>query len=225
MPVPRCCFACCVAMAPLGAASGQTPASDQPSSSVRWHRSCRRESDSRISGAFGFGEHAPRYDFAVGFPGVAGRFEWFAIDYKGTFVVDKTGKCIRALIPDDGSKLYIDGRQAIDNDGTHGSSGVGGVAKLRRGEHRIRVSHFQGPRTHGRLDFGRQSRRRRIQPLQHRRLPAASGMGGMEEDQAGRSPGPGGRGAEAKTWRSLRDGADETVSGGENRTSKSKTLG
>jgi len=91
--------------------------------------------------------NVPRHDFSIGFPGVTNRFEWFAIDYKGKFWVDKPGKYLWALLSDDGSKLFIDGHQVIDNDGTHPPKGIAATAKLKRGEHSIRVSYFQGPRT------------------------------------------------------------------------------
>jgi hypothetical protein len=91
--------------------------------------------------------NVPRHDFTLGFPGVTDRFEWFAIDYNGKFWVSKPGKYTWALMSDDGSKLYIDGHPVVDNDGVHGPKGVGGECKLKSGEHRIRVSYFQGPRT------------------------------------------------------------------------------
>jgi PA14 domain len=90
--------------------------------------------------------NVPRHDFTMGFPGVSGRFEWFAIDYTGSFWIDKPGNYTWALLSDDGSKLYIDGHEIIDNDGQHGPKGVAGVCKLKAGAHRIRISYFQGPR-------------------------------------------------------------------------------
>jgi hypothetical protein len=90
--------------------------------------------------------NVPRHAFTEGFPGVTDRFEWFAIDYTGKFWIDKPGKYFWALASDDGSKLYIDGHKIIDNDGQHPPTGVAGTAKLKRGEHRLRVSYFQGPR-------------------------------------------------------------------------------
>lgn len=90
--------------------------------------------------------NVPRHNFTQGFPGITDRFEWFAIDYNGNFWIDKPGKYLWALMSDDGSKLYIDGHQVIDNDGVHGPRGLAGEAKLKRGEHQIRVSYFQGPR-------------------------------------------------------------------------------
>ena len=91
--------------------------------------------------------NVPRHDFTMGFPGVTGRFEWFAIDYTGKFWIDKPGKYTWALLSDDGSKLSIDGHEIIDNDGQHSPRGIAGTSKLKRGAHSIRVSYFQGPRT------------------------------------------------------------------------------
>jgi hypothetical protein len=88
----------------------------------------------------------PRRSFTEGFPGVTDRFEWFAIDYTGKFWIDKPGKYTWALLSDDGSRLYIDGHQVIDNDGMHPARGCAGTDHLKRGEHRIRLSYFQGPR-------------------------------------------------------------------------------
>jgi len=91
--------------------------------------------------------NVPRHDFTQGFPGLTDRFEWFAIDYNGKFWIENPGKYTFALLSDDGSKLYIDGHLVIDNDGQHSPRGYAGTTKLRRGDHRIRVSYFQGPRT------------------------------------------------------------------------------
>ncbi len=88
---------------------------------------------------------APR-DFAEGFPGVTKRTEWFAIDYTGRFYISKPGKYLFALASDDGSKLYIDNRLLINNDGVHAPLRMDNVVKLEGGLHNIRVSYFQGPR-------------------------------------------------------------------------------
>ncbi len=85
-------------------------------------------------------------DFTDGFPGITRRFEWFAIDYKGRFWIEKPGKHQFALVSDDGSKLYIDNKSVIDNDGLHSPLVQYGSAKLTEGVHDIRVSYFQGPR-------------------------------------------------------------------------------
>jgi hypothetical protein len=87
----------------------------------------------------------PRH-FIEGFPGLTDRFEWFAIDYSGKFWIEEAATYLFGLLSDDGSKLYIDGREVIDNDGIHPAITQLGKAKLSRGPHRIRVSYFQGPR-------------------------------------------------------------------------------
>jgi len=83
--------------------------------------------------------------FQQGFPGVTDRFEWFAIDYTGRFWVDQPGVYRFRLLSDDGSKLYIDNKLLIDNDGTHSPEEIEGSAQFSRGVHTIRVSYFQGP--------------------------------------------------------------------------------
>jgi PA14 domain-containing protein len=89
--------------------------------------------------------NVPVRDFREGFPGVTERFEWFAIDYRGRFWIDKPGKYEFALKSDDGAILYIDDRVAIDNDGLHPPRKRSGAVKLSGGIHSIRVSYFQGP--------------------------------------------------------------------------------
>lgn len=89
--------------------------------------------------------NVPPRDFREGFPGVTNRLEWFAIDYVGKFWVEHAGLYGFGLTSDDGSKLYIDHRLLIDNDGQHPPSSCKGVAELHRGIHEIRVAYFQGP--------------------------------------------------------------------------------
>jgi hypothetical protein len=84
--------------------------------------------------------------FLQGFPGVSERFEWFAIDYTGRFWIQNPGRYTFALVSDDGSKLYIDDRPLIDNDGLHPSRGYAESIKMKPGWHQIRISYFQGPR-------------------------------------------------------------------------------
>jgi PA14 domain len=90
--------------------------------------------------------NVPTRNFKEGFPGITDRTEWFAIDYHGRFWVDRTQMFRFGLSSDDGSRLYIDNRLVIDNDGGHPTSGCIGQAELSSGVHDIRVSYFQGPR-------------------------------------------------------------------------------
>jgi PA14 domain len=89
--------------------------------------------------------NVPPRDFRQGFPGVTNRFEWFAIDYTGNFYVSNPGKYRFLLASDDGSKLYIDNKRVIDNDGLHPIQYEEGSITLKGGIHRMRISYFQGP--------------------------------------------------------------------------------
>jgi len=88
----------------------------------------------------------PPQNFDQGFPGVTKRFEWFAIEYSGKFWVQFPGIYRFSLLSDDGSKLWIDGKLVIDNDGIHAPREVFGERDLAAGIHRIEVGYFQGPR-------------------------------------------------------------------------------
>lgn len=88
----------------------------------------------------------PPQSFRAGFPGVTKRFEWFAIDYTARFWIEKPGVYRFALVSDDGSRMYVDDREIIDNDGIHAAQRRNGNVELSGGIHQIRVSYFQGPR-------------------------------------------------------------------------------
>ena len=90
--------------------------------------------------------NVPPQSFTKGFPGVTNHFEWFAIDYKGKFWIEEPGRYDFALLSDDGSRLYIDEKVVINNDGTHSPVTEYGKVDLAGGIHSIRVSYFQGPR-------------------------------------------------------------------------------
>ena len=85
-------------------------------------------------------------DFRAGFPGVTKRFEWFAIEYNGKFWIRKPGPYRWVLTSDDGSKLYIDDRLIIDNDGIHAPVAKSATIVLVEGAHSLRLPYFQGPR-------------------------------------------------------------------------------
>lgn len=81
-----------------------------------------------------------------GFPGVADRFEWFAIRYSGAFHLAEAGAYSFRLSSDDGSKLVIDGKLVIDNDGQHPPREMSGRVELAAGDHTMTLEYFQGPR-------------------------------------------------------------------------------
>ena len=88
----------------------------------------------------------PPHHWRKGFPGVSKRYEWFGLNYTGRFWIEKPGRYRFALLSDDGSKLYIDGRLAIDNDCQHPPDVRAADVTLGGGVHRIQVQYFQGPR-------------------------------------------------------------------------------
>jgi len=90
--------------------------------------------------------NVPGRDFKEGFPGVTKRDEWFAIEYTGRFWIEKPDLYGFALTSDDGSRLFIDDQQVIDNDGLHPPATRFGIIELSGGIHNIRVQYFQGPR-------------------------------------------------------------------------------
>lgn len=116
----------------------------------------------------------PRQSFMAGFPGITNRFEWFAIDYTGKFWVETPGQYAFRLASDDGSKLWIDDRLVIDNDGLHDVIELTATATLSRGVHHLRLAYFQGPRVYLALVFSvkRPGEAWRIFDTDHFRPPA-----------------------------------------------------
>lgn len=83
-----------------------------------------------------------------GFPGIADRFEWFAIRYAGAFRIGEAGNYAFRISSDDGTKLLIDGKQVIGNDGLHPPQEARGTVALAAGDHQMVLEYFQGPRYH-----------------------------------------------------------------------------
>ena len=86
--------------------------------------------------------------FDTGFPGITARFEWFALDYTARFWIEHEGRYHFRLLSDDGAILSINGKTFVDNDGIHPPESRIGSAEFSRGIHTVRVTYFQGPRTH-----------------------------------------------------------------------------
>jgi hypothetical protein len=89
----------------------------------------------------------PSRSFKLGFPGLPGQNEWFAILYTGSFIVKRSGLYHFRLSSDDGSILQIDDQLVIDNDGNHAPLSRRGALDLSEGKHELRLRYFQGPRT------------------------------------------------------------------------------
>lgn len=68
----------------------------------------------------------------------------FAFRFSGALKVPRDGKYTFFTTSDDGSRLYIDGKQVVDNDGTHGAEQESGNVELKAGERQIVVTYFEG---------------------------------------------------------------------------------
>lgn len=95
--------------------------------------------------------------FEEGFPKVAELFEYFSLQTTTTLFAPEDGTYIFELNSDDGSRLYIDGAEVINNDGEHQAyspdpedSQTEGlkqvVIHLTKGDHALALNYFQGPR-------------------------------------------------------------------------------
>jgi len=83
---------------------------------------------------------------ADGFAGLTDRNEWFALDYRSALKVERSEPYGFRLVSQDGSRLLIDGRTVVDDDGVHPPKGAQGSAFLTAGPHRVEVQYFKGPR-------------------------------------------------------------------------------
>jgi len=67
----------------------------------------------------------------------------FFARWTGVLRVPKDGKYKFYLESDDGSRLYIDNKQIIDNNGLHAMEEKDGEAELKAGDHPIKVELFE----------------------------------------------------------------------------------
>jgi mono/diheme cytochrome c family protein len=81
----------------------------------------------------------PAFDLAA-----ARRDSNYALKFEGVFKLDQDADYVFTLHSDDGSRLFIDGKLVVDNDGTHPPQAKTGKAKLTKGVHKVTVTFFQG---------------------------------------------------------------------------------
>ncbi|MBY0527950.1 MAG: hypothetical protein K2R98_31420 [Gemmataceae bacterium] len=75
--------------------------------------------------------------------GDAKRGNSYAMKFDGFFKVEREGKYRFNLNSDDGSKLLVDGKVVVDNDGVHPPKAVAGTVELTKGVHKVSVQFFQ----------------------------------------------------------------------------------
>lgn len=66
----------------------------------------------------------------------------FAVLFTTRMDIPADGRYVFGVISDDGSKVYIDGKEIIDNDGSHSPDMKQGAVELTKGLHEIRVEYF-----------------------------------------------------------------------------------
>jgi len=66
----------------------------------------------------------------------------FALKFEGFIQINKPGKYTFSTQSDDGSKLFVDGKEVVDNDGNHGVMEETGSIELTAGKHPIRVEYY-----------------------------------------------------------------------------------
>ena len=70
------------------------------------------------------------------------RSDKFAFEFNGYIKIDKDGIYTFFTDSDDGSRLYLDDEEIVNNDGDHGSVEKNGKAALKKGYHKIKVLYF-----------------------------------------------------------------------------------
>lgn len=96
-------------------------------------------------------------DFSEGFPNLKNFIEFFSLQTSTTLIIPADGSYVFQLNSDDGSRLSIDGKEVIDNDGQHQAYGPGPdesltvgrkevTLTLKKGDHPLVLNYFQGPK-------------------------------------------------------------------------------
>ncbi len=75
---------------------------------------------------------------------VSGAGENVAFAFRGNVELPSDGVWTFATVSDDGSRLWIDGKLLVDNDGLHGMQEKSGAIGLKAGWHALEVQWFNG---------------------------------------------------------------------------------
>lgn len=75
--------------------------------------------------------------------GKQGIFDQVAGEFSGLLSVHQSGEYTVCTSSDDGSHMYVDGEEAVDNGGLHGTRQKCGKIALSTGDHRVRITFFE----------------------------------------------------------------------------------
>ena len=81
--------------------------------------------------------------YEIGLDHIPFKEDKFGLVLKGAIEIPATALYTFYLNSNDGSKLYIDGKLVIDNDGLHGALEKEGQINLSEGKHSLRITYFQ----------------------------------------------------------------------------------
>jgi hypothetical protein len=84
--------------------------------------------------------YSPNVDISVRTPGVN---DYFAFVWEGTINIPTAGTYTFETVSDDGSKLYFNGNNLVNNDGLHAPTSVTGTVTLAAGTYPISISFFE----------------------------------------------------------------------------------
>jgi hypothetical protein len=90
-----------------------------------------------------------RIDKQVNYESTEGKFadtdmtDCFYVRWMGFLRVPKDGTYVFYTESDDGSRLWIDGKQVVDNPGCHAMEEKSGEAVLKAGDHEIKIDLFE----------------------------------------------------------------------------------
>jgi len=76
------------------------------------------------------------------FPGFTSK-DNFAVRWSGFLIITSGGVYRLSIVSDDGSKLYIDNKYIINNDGTHGMRSKQASYKCNKGQHYLKMEMFE----------------------------------------------------------------------------------
>lgn len=66
----------------------------------------------------------------------------FALRFTGTIHIPRSGRYTFSIASDDGSRIYVDDKLLVNNDGLHGMSEKSGAVELTAGQHSFVVTYF-----------------------------------------------------------------------------------
>ncbi|MCX6134241.1 MAG: family 20 glycosylhydrolase [Ignavibacteriales bacterium] len=81
--------------------------------------------------------------FDIGLGSVPKRWDNYGLQFKCTVTIPSAGEYAFYLASDDGSKLFLDDKELINNDGAHGMVEASSKTTLTSGKHKLEVRYFQ----------------------------------------------------------------------------------